>query len=556
MKNILKKITLSALAAFTLTSCIEETFPEGSTVTQGQVAQSSGALQAMMSSVPAAMILPYVNTGDQAWDFGYPAIAIALTHMSGDLVIGGEDGYNWFGAWDQNVAMGERYAYNAYTFWYNYYAWMKPCNDVISTVKSVPQENWTIDQRHIIGVALAFRAHFYLDMVRLYQPKPATDPDITGYEISNEIKDLACVIVTEATTPEMAKANPRATVEDIYNQVILPDLALAEICLADYERPQPTMPDLAVVYGLSARAYLERGFAGVEGAYAKAAEYARKAITTGAKTPLTQAQWENPTTGFNSYAANSNSWMWCTTQTSDQVGNLASFIAHMSTEENWTNYGKTVGRSIVSTLYDQIADTDFRKHSWLDPDFFDYYEYKSCRPDAKQFFLTVYSGTDRTREYGAIKFRPGQGDYVNYTTGNAIDFPVMRMEEMLLIEAEAVGAQNLEQGKALLEAFVKTRQPDYTCNVINLAGFQEQIAKQARIEFWGEGIPFYYKKRLAQGIHLSGTNCWNDVARWELDGVAPWWNLCIPITERQSNPAITEQLNNPDPEEVIDPAQE
>ncbi|MDO4758932.1 MAG: RagB/SusD family nutrient uptake outer membrane protein [Rikenellaceae bacterium] len=551
MKNILKKITLVAGAAFLLTSCIEETFPESSTVTSDQVAASPVALEAMVNSIPTAMIMPMQYT-EYAWDFGYPAIAVSMTHMTGDLVAGGENGYNWFSYWDSNESLSEEYVLG-YQFWYNYYSWIKSCNDVIATVAAVPQEQWNVDQRHFMGIALAYRSFFYLDLVRLFEPKVPTDPGVKRYEVSQDIQGLGCVIVTEKTTPEQAASNPRATVADIYDQVILPDLALAETCLIDYERTAKTMPDISVVYGLSARAYLERGYAGVEGAYAKAAEYARKAITAGGYTPLTQDQWENPTTGFNSFEANSNSWMWCTTQTSDQVGNLHSFIAHMSTEENWTNYGKTVGRSINKNLYDAIPSDDFRKHTWLDPQFFDYYEYKSCRPDAKTFFLERYNGTDYTKEYASLKFRPGQGDYTTYSIGNAIDFPTMRMEEMLLIEAEAVGAQNLEQGKKLLEAFVQTRQPSYNCMVASQKDFEKEIGMQARVEFWGEGIPFFYKKRMGLGINLANSNCKVDDARFELVGVAPWWNLCIPKTERLSNPAITAEMNNPDPNETVDP---
>lgn len=553
MKNIIKKFALSVCAALTLSSCIEETFPT-SGATQEQVAESPFALQAMVNSIPTAMIL-YAQNYAQAWDFGYPAISVSLTHMSGDLVIGGEDGYNWFYFWDQNLGLGDKYVYSGYQFWYNYYAWIKSCNDVISTVAAVPEESWTDEQRHFMGIALTYRALFYLDLVRLIEPKPTTDPDITGYEIPSESLGTACVIVTEATTPEMAKANPRATVEDIYNTVIFPDLARAEVCLADYQRAAKTMPDISVVYGLSARAYLERGYAGQAGAYAKAAEYARKAINCG-YTPLTQDQWENPITGFNNYEANKNSWMLCTTQTADQVHNLYSFIAHMSIEESWSVYGHGVGRSINSNLYNEIADDDFRKHSWLDPDFFDFYNYKSCRPDAASFFKATYQGTQNTKEYGAIKFRPGQGDFTTFTIGNAIDFPMMRIEEMYLIEAEAVGAENLEQGKNLLTQFVQTRQPSYTCRSLNLKDFQTEVAKHVRIEFWGEGIPFYYKKRLGLGIHLANSNCKINDARWELDGVAPWWNVCIPITESRSNPAIPEDNLNPDPADTIDPVSE
>ena len=49
--------------------------------------------------------------------------------------------------------------------------------------------------------------------------------------------------------------------------MIFPDLERAERMLADYARTSKKMPDLSVVYGIAARAYLERGSAGVDGAY-------------------------------------------------------------------------------------------------------------------------------------------------------------------------------------------------------------------------------------------------------------------------------------------------
>ena len=547
MKNIFKKFALSACAALMLSSCIEETFPT-SGATAEQVGQSPAALEAMVNAIPTALIL-YGQNYAEAWDHGYPAVMTTLTHMSGDLVIGGEDGYNWFGYWTQNVGLSEEYI-PGYQFWYNYYSWIKGCNDVISSLRSVPAESMGPQQRAFLGIALTYRAQFYLDLVRLFEPKEATDPVVKNYTIPEEIKGLSCVIVSENTSEADAANNPRATVEEVYNTVIIPCLLEAEELLADYQRTVMTMPDVSVVYGVLARAYLERGYAGEAGAYALAAEYARKAINCG-YTPLTQEQWEDPTFGFNSATSN-NAWMWCLSQTSDQVNNLYSFLAHMSIEENWTNYGKTVGRSINSHLYNSIANDDFRKHSWLDPAFFDFYNYKSCRPDAKTFFLEKYSGTEATKEYGAIKFRPGQGDYQTYSIGNAIDFPLMRVEEMYLIEAEAVGAQNLEQGKQLLNSFMTSfRQPTYFCKSTDLKDFQEDVAKQARVEFWGEGIPFWYKKRLGLGIHLANSNCRFDAHRFELNGVAPWWNLVLPRFENQNNTAVM-GLNNPDPTDTVE----
>ena len=238
--------------------------------------------------------------------------------------------------------------------------------------------------------------------------------------------------------------------------------------------------------------------------------------------------------------------MWCTVQTSETVHNLYSFIAHMSTEEDWTNYGKSVCRGINSNLYAEIADDDFRKHSWLDPGLFDYYDYKSCRPDYQTFFANTL------KPLTSIKFRPGQGNYTTYTVGNAVDHPLMRVEEMYLIEAEALGAQNLSEGVNALNSFMQSyRQPSYSFSASSLKELQEEIGLQARIEFWGEGIAFWYKKRLALGIHLANSNCPDDSYRFEVDGRAPWWNLQIPRTEWQSNSALV-GMNNPDPSNTVD----
>ena len=215
--------------------------------------------------------------------------------------------------------------------------------------------------------------------------------------------------------------------------------------------------------------------------------------------------------------------------------------------------GKGVGRAINSKLYALISDDDFRKHSWLDPGLFDYYEYKSCRPDYKEFFdPNSAASTKLPGSLVAIKFRPGQGNYTTYTVGNAVDHPLMRVEEMYLIEAEATAASNLSNGIALLNSFMQTyRYASYNCQSADFKAFQNEIGLQARIEFWGEGIPFWYKKRLALGIDLANSNCKEDSYRFVVDGRAPWWNCQIPRTEWSSNPALI-GMNNPDPSDTVE----
>ena len=261
-------------------------------------------------------------------------------------------------------------------------------------------------------------------------------------------------------------------------------------------------------------------------------------------------QWEDPTTGFNSATSNS-AWMWCTSQTSEQVHNLYSFMAHMSGEEQWTNYGgKGVGRAINSKLYTKIDNKDFRKHSWLDPGLFDYYEYKSCRPDYKEFFdPNSAASTKLPGSLVAIKFRPGQGNYTTYTVGNAVDHPLMRVEEMYLIEAEATAHYDAATGKSLLQSFMANRDPAYTVPAAN--DLIDEIIFQKRIEFWGEGVIFYDLKRLNIGMHNgdTGTNA-PPMAQLSTDGRAPWWNCVFPLNAVQQNKALSGK-NNPNPTQTV-----
>lgn len=547
MKTISKLFLAPAAAAMLLCGCVKETFPVGGSATASQVAASTAGLEAMVSSIASTLVDNYPVYGSSdgyAYDFSYPSILIQLTCMTGDLVVTGDSAYDWYSYWMEGSYMGTDWGLCDF-LWIPYYSYIKLCNDVISSCTSVSEEELSAAAREALGKALTYRAQFYLDLVRLYEPKECTDPKIHNYTIPENIKGLSCVIITENTTEADTRSNPRATVEEVY-ELIFSDLERAEALLADSERSSITQPDLSCVYGVYARAWLERGTAGVDGAYQKAATYARKAIETGGYTPLNQEQWEDPTNGFNNADSN-NAWMWAMRMSSTNIARYANFTVHMSNEESWSYYGWDVGRGINSLLYNEIADDDFRKHSWLDPKKFDYYEYKSCRSDYKTFFGSTLNA------YASIKFRPGLGSYATYSVGAAVDIPLMRVEEMYLIEAEALGASSVSEGAAKLESFMQTyRQPSYTCSARSFTTLQEEVAKQVRIEFWGEGIPFWYKKRLALGIHLAGSNCKDDNYRLEIDGRAPWWNSVISLSEEQGNPAIV-GYNNPEPSDTVDP---
>jgi hypothetical protein len=276
--------------------------------------------------------------------------------------------------------------------------------------------------------------------------------------------------------------------------------------------------------------------------YANAATYARKAIDTSKATPVTQAQWLDPASGFNT--AN-QAWMWYVNYAAENMYNLANFTGWMSAEADW-GYSSLTRPVIDRSLYDKIADTDFRKYSFLDPEKYDYHNYETVRDKA---------WIENAPNYLSLKFRCKNGDWETYSVGGAVDVPVMRVEEMYLIEAEAVGAsQGVAAGVAKLNSFMQSyRQPDYNCTITDLYEFQKEVLTQMRIEFWGEGNAFPTAKRLKPGViqNYDGTNAPGDLFKMNFLGVKPNWNLVIPVFEVDANVALIDN-NNPDPSNSVD----
>ena len=249
------------VAALLLSSCIKETFPQGSVQTQEQVSQSETALEAIANAIPASMMTSNVlgwasssSYGDHT-DFGIGAIHLKTEFMLEDMVTSGDNPYyNRFYPYVLNRSQGERYIYCAY-FWQCYYKWIRMANDIISLVD--PQTSQE-DALQILGQAYAYRAMCYLDLARLYEPKENDYTDVST------IAGLTVPIVQETTTEQQAKDNPRALRTDMYS-FILSDLAMAQAYLSPSVTAY-TLPTLAAVYGLFARAYLEMGYWGGEDA--------------------------------------------------------------------------------------------------------------------------------------------------------------------------------------------------------------------------------------------------------------------------------------------------
>lgn len=553
MRKIFIRMISVVAAVVAATACIYEVVPQGGSQTQAQVSASESALKAMIKAFGPAMFTSgtggYASSYGDHTDFGYPAIALRLEHMLEDMATMADNPYyNRFYAYDMNQGQGSQYTYCAY-FWDLYYGWIRLANDVIASIKPVVEEGDDKELEHILGQAYAYRALCYLDLARLYEPK------VNDYTDVRSVLGLTVPIVDENTTIDQTKSNPRVDRATIY-KFIFEDLARAEE-LIDSSFKTYSEPTLMALYVMYARAYIELGYSDdpafpAKESFTKAAEYARKVIDESGKTPLTQAEWEDPVNGFNNGTSN-NAWIWGLTTSTENLNNLLTYISHICSEAAW-GYARYAQFGVSKRLYDAIPDADFRKHSWLDPERENYYKYKFAGDEKdKDDFL---NGMPAARDYQALKFRPAQGECSDYNIGNAGDFCMMRIEEMYFLEAEATYHLDPEKGIKLFKDFMTTyRYASY--NRINAGAdqttFLTELLLQKRIEFWGEGILFYDYKRMDIGITRSYPGS-NHAGVYKLNtvGRSPQWNIVVTRREFQNNTAITESTNNPDPSDKIE----
>ncbi len=551
-------------SAVMLTSCIEETFPEGSTATIEQVGQSPFAADGILTAMPTIMMNNYLDIGTHT-DFGYPGIMGHLDRLAGEVfpVSGNVEGGNqYYDRFQFVMYVGVSEMMNAHSNWTmffynNYYQFIFAANAAVSAFSSTgePSPEW--------GIASIYRAANYMDMARLFEALPAVASGEVGtidYQIKPEIVGLTVPLVTEASTMEELQSNPRLPREQMW-AFILNDLNNAETMLEGYVSDRPVvMPSQAVAYGLKARAYLWLGGydeaigdvelaegvtvnvpTGVE-AYKKAAEYARKAINASGCRILTEAEWLDPNTGFCKIAP---SWMWALSQSTDTVlGNLHSWTAHASNDAVW-GYGPLAQPGMNAILYARMSDTDFRKKNIVTPDQ-SWEAIKNYTKLTKDEFEGNTSGNRSfpIAPYAWFKFHTNTGEKYDNTVGNVTDIPLMRVEEMYLIEAEATAHYDAGTAKTLIADFMAHRDASYKFYGSDVV---DEIIFQKRMELWGEGQIFFDLKRLNYGMITGseGSNAPID-ARYETNGRAPWWNVPIPLNAVQKNTGLKD-MNNPDP---------
>ncbi|MCL2414635.1 MAG: RagB/SusD family nutrient uptake outer membrane protein [Bacteroidales bacterium] len=396
---------------------------------------------------------------------------IVIDHMGDDLVIR-HQGNSWHHSamdWSQHRNYANANTLRTYSFFFSIVGQM---NMILANVDNVVA---TEHQKNMIrGQALAYRSFAYWWLVQLWGER-------YDYTRSGQNNQLGVPLVLEPILSPTAPPVPRATVQEIYDQINA-DLLRA----IGYLTNNPVSEALSrshisanVANGFKARVALTQGY------WALAAHHARQA-RLGNRSRLATA--DELLNGL--YDHTHPDFMWAMHQPPDQSAVQASFSGYMAINYAGT-FIRTSLRGITTTLYNSMDPNDIRRDWWVsDPNDPIYDIIRTPAP--------IGNGT-RIERYGVRKWRSG-GVWTVPPTSIVVDPAFMRISEMYLIEAEAeFHAGNEAAARAALTTLMEIRVPGFTTTNTGIA-LRDEIRTNRRIELWGEGFRWLDLKRHGEGM--------------------------------------------------------
>lgn len=477
---------MSALVAATAVSCNDlDTEPMGQYIT---LEQKDEAVEATpdLSSAGAVSIMQTMYTWATVYSdsyhfgFGWPGVMIFLDSRGIDMV-GVNSGYNWFSS-SCELSDCTNNSYVTTLAWNTLYKQILACN---TTAAGITEDTDEPIEMFFRGQALAIRAFDYFMLAQMYQHT------YKGHE------SMACVPIITDKNMDEAAANgcARNTVAEVYAQIMSDINEAVGLIEQSGVSPEDVLDagekrfmSAGAAYGLRARINL------VMNNWADAKNDALQAIAKSGATPYTLAQASTP--AFAELTDNNMMWGIAVSE-NDRV--VTTGICNWPSHMNTLAYGySSVGawRSINTTLFASIPATDVRKGWFLDG------TGVSANLTAQQ--QSYCSRTVGAPAYAVVKFAPYQN--VLGTSNNATDIPLMRVEEMHYIAAEAQAMGGDPAGaSAYLTNFVSTyRDPSYSFSSSDATAVQDEVWNQRRVEFWGEGISYFDIVRLQKPIDRRG----------------------------------------------------
>ncbi len=513
---------LGIASAFGLSGCYEmDTEPMDQYVTENEKVAAVEANPEMAQAAIAGitgLFSTYCQVLDQHNDFGFPSVMIFSDTRGIDLV-SQNMGYNWFA---NAVRMDDCDQTGDFT----YLAWEHSYRQIFAAnaaLKSLDLETEDPEIQFYIGQAYGFRAYDYFLLAQTYQ---FTYKD-------NEDKPCVMLITEENEEEVAANGCGRSSVKEIYDQIMSDCNKAIDYIKASGLKPESVLDSkpkrflsLAAAYGLRARVNL------VMNNWADAQSDAEAAIANFNGSPLSMSAASVP--GFGDITA-SNWMLGIAIATTDRVVTSAiiNFPSHMGS----LNYGyASVGawRSVNIALYDYIPASDVRKGWFLNEN-----AQSANLTEAQQ----AYVDANKIPAYAQVKFAPYQD--VLGTSTNANDIPLMRIEEMYLIKAEAKAMNNDPSGGAAdLVNFVKAyRNPKYSFSGSTAEEVQNEVWMQRRVELFGEGLSTYDLMRLKKPFDRRGGG-WEPEYTYNIAPNDPVLLLVIPESEVNGNKGFSSSENN------------
>ncbi|MEF2599080.1 MAG: RagB/SusD family nutrient uptake outer membrane protein [Bacteroidales bacterium] len=516
-------LAIASMVALGACSDIDDIVPEGDTMLETQLKATTSIIPGRADATFSGM---YTKLGDplsfgrfaseRPDDFGFVMMAFSNDLEAADIV-GQDNNYNWFSTCSELTTRNADYA-NPYIRYRGVYDEVARANDVIKAYGEITAET-SAEIKYKVAQAYAVRAFCYLNIAPYFQ---------FNYKTSS---DKPCVPLVTETTTDFTN-NPRATVKEIYDQIVS-DLDFAIANLEGYTRPDKSKIDKQVAYGLRARANLDMG------KYAEAASDAAAAAQ--GYTPASIAEVSTP----SFYNITDHNWLWGYDMTMD-AAKAFPYATSSAWIRSFSANGYSAGTGtyfcINNLLYNKIPESDVRKGWWVNTDLYSplldnltFGQLKGQQiategiKEVKEIFLP----------YTNVKF----GMYTIGGTTNEEDWPFMRVEEMLLIQAEGlIKSGQTAAGVQVLNDFVRTyRDPQYNAEATGRK-IEDEVWFQRRVELWGEGFSNSDTRRLGKPLvrfHGSDSN-WPEAFRFNMTADDGWWLLRFCTDELNTNLAIVD----------------
>ena len=500
---------------------MDDLTPQGGYALTSQVQETN---QAVPSRVNATFNGMYTKLGapesvygnGRPDDWGFPMIGFSSDIEAADLVLA-NSGYNWFSVCGALTSRNADYA-NPYIRYAAPYNEIAAANEVIT---SYPADTEDPDAIVRIAQARAIRAFAYLNLAPYFQFSYAAGG-------SGE----PCVPIVTETTEDFTN-NPRATVAQVY-ELIISDLTYAIDNLAGYTRSDKSRIDQQVAYGLRARAHLNMQ------EWALAASDAAKAMA--GYSPATIEEVSEPFL----YDIREHNWIWGYDMQTD-VALENPYATSSSWLRSFSGDGYAAACQVYaccnSLLYDKIPASDVRKGWWVNASL-ESPLLENVSWDGVSGNAVASHEIDNVKlpflPYTNVKF----GMFSIGSTNNDEDWPFMRVEEMILIQAEGlVKSGQTDAGRQMLEAFVQTyRDPSYSADAGGRT-LEDEIWFQRRVELWGEGFSNSDTRRLNKPLvrfHGGADSNVPAAFRFNMTADDPWWLMRFTSSELNTNLAIVD----------------